>query len=433
MIHPAQAGFDEGPWLQNVTGTSVEILYEGDDDDSNGVVEYGETPAYGDSVGTVKRFAFDEYYIGEMTGLDPSTQYFYRLTHEGSVREGSFFTTPAPGEPFTFVVTGDTRSNHGAHTSVVSSIVNDGVPDLYFISGDLVASGESESDWDTFFGIEQPLLANTIFCPVYGNHENGEIFKPSLYGKYLNSGAMNQFWYAFSYGNAHFIVINTEVGIGGIQATFVENELSSARANPDIEFIFAFFHQPGATTGTSHDPKYLVLSILLDLFEEYNVDAVFAGHNHIYEHGIINGVHHIVAGSGGAGPSTFIDPYTPDGWTIVDRKSVHHYCTVTVGPGSYTMEAKDTSGTPFDDYTATTADGGFPGPTPPDLLSRALQPSCGSYILGALTRVPDVEASAAPGVSAGAGSRGRQIAANGCLYILPALLVLGLRRRIRRR
>ena len=64
MIHPAQAGFDEGPWLQNVTGTSVEILYEGDDDDSNGVVEYGETPAYGDSVGTVKRFAFDEYYIG---------------------------------------------------------------------------------------------------------------------------------------------------------------------------------------------------------------------------------------------------------------------------------------------------------------------------------------------------------------------------------
>jgi len=431
---PALANFDAGPWLQNVTGSSVNILYEGDKEDGNGLVEYGTTPAYGASANTIKRWVLDEYFIGQMTGLSPATQYFYRLTHEGTVREGSFFTTPAAGEPFTFVVAGDTRSGHTTHQSVVDSILAEGVPDLYFITGDLVASGELESDWDTFFPIEEALLAQTIFCPVYGNHENGELFKPSLYGRYFNAGTMNQFWYAFSYGNAHFIVINTEVGIPGAQAAFVEDELAGARSNPDIDFIFAFFHQPGATTSTSHSPNYSVLTVLMDLFEEYNVDAVFTGHNHVYEHGIINGVHHIVAGGGGAGLNGLITPYTPEGWTIVYREAVNHYCTVSVTHDSYTLQTKYVGGTVFDSYTATTTDGGFPGATPQDLLDRSLQPSCGSYILGALSRVPDAEASTGPaGASVRARRQGLRIAANGCLYALPGLLILGLRRRMRGR
>jgi len=380
---PAHAGFDAGPWLQNVTGSSVQILYEGDDEDGNGLVEYGTSPAYGASV--------------------------------------------------TFAVVGDTRSGHSTHQSVVDSILDDGPPDLYFITGDLVASGELESDWDTFFPVEADLLANTIFCPVYGNHENGEIFKPSLYGKYFSAGNMNQFWYAFSYGNAHFIVINTEVGIPGSQAAFVESELAGARADPDIDFIFAFFHQPGVTTSSSHSPNYSVLSVLMDLFEAYNVDAVFTGHNHVYEHGIVNGVHHIVTGGGGAGLNGLIEPYTPQGWTLVHRAAVNHYCTVTVTHDSYTLEARYIGGTVFDSCTAAASEGGFPGDTPQDLLNRALQPSCGNYILGSLSRVPDVEASTGPGVATEPGRHGLQIAANGCLYLLPGLIIPGLRRRVRRR
>jgi len=216
----------------------------------------------------------------------------------------------------------------------------------------------------------------------------------------------------------------------------VENELASARANPDIDFIFAFLHQPGVTTSTSHSPNYSVLTILLDKFEAYNVDAVFTGHNHVYEHGIVNGVHYIVTGGGGAGLNGLIEPYTPVGWTLVHRAAVNHYCTVTVNHDGYTVETKYIGGTVFDGYTGTTADGGFPGDTPKDLLDRSLQPSCGSYILRSLTRVPDVEASVVPGLSAHnahADSQGLQIAANAGLYALPVLLVLGLRRRFRGR
>jgi hypothetical protein len=145
-------------------------------------------------------------------------------------------------------------------------------------------------------------------------------------------------------------------------------------------------------------------------------------------------VRHITTGGGGAGLTQLIDPYTPSGWTIVHRERVHHYCTITVSQDSYTLEAKYIGGTVFDGYSAGAEDGGFPGPIPKDLLDRSLDPGCGSYIVGALTRVPDVEASVAP--SAGSrvpGSRGLLIAANGGLYLLPALLIVGLRRRFRGR
>jgi len=434
LVQPGYAGLDEGPWLQNITANSVDLLYEGDDPDDNGLVEYGISPSYGSSVPATKRFAFDEYYAAELTGLTQNTLYYYRLTHEGTSREGTFYTAPPAGESFTFAVVGDTRSGHAAHQQVVDAIIaNDGYPDLYLNSGDLIASGEIEADWDTFFGIEQEMLANTVFLPSFGNHESGEIFLPSLYGKYFDSGANNSFWYAFPYGNAFFLVLNTERPLGGIQGEYIDEQLQAARDNPDIDFIFVLFHAPGVSTSTSHKPNLSVLTSLLDKLENYNVDAVFNGHNHLYEHGIVNGVHHIVTGGGGAGLYGYIDPYTPDGWDIVYRESVHHYCWLDVTSVSYTMECKYVNGTVFDSYTATTADGGYPGPTPQDLLDRALDIGCGSFITRALgIRVEDVDASMGPVQDQGSNSLAALVAVNGLLYGIPGLFIFGLRRRMNR-
>lgn len=454
-VAQVQANIDAGPYIQNVTKTSVQLLYEGDDTDGTGLVDYGDTPSYGNSVTALKRglFSYEEFYLADITGLAPNTLHYYRLTHEGEVRSGTFVTAPdTPDQPFTFAIVGDTRSNHAAHEKVVDAMVfNEGYPDLFFNSGDLVADGQEKDQWQTFFSIESgndlDILRHTVFCPSYGNHEVGEIFKHTYFDEYFNSGATNKFWYAFEYGNSYFIVINTEAALVGEQGIFIDEELAAARSNPDIDFIFVFFHKPGVTTCTSHKPHLAVLTSLMDQLEDANVDAVFTGHNHLYEHGIVNGVHHIVCGGGGAGLSGYINPYSPDGWEVVQRYNEDYsYCYVHVWPESfpdpayYTVECKAVFDSetvePMDSYTAEEDDGGFPGPTPQDLLDRASEISCGSFITQILgLRVKDVGAyaldleSQVVGASA---SRTLHIAMNGLLYGFPALFILGLRRKYKR-
>ncbi len=371
LLSQAFALLTSGPYLQNVTDSSVQLLYEGEVSDSDGVIEFGTTTGYGESTASTKRLPGEEWYSADITSLLASTQYFYRLTHEGETAEGSFVTAPLPGESFSFVVMGDSRTGHTDHQLVADSIISGGYPDLLFNTGDMVESGKNQEMWQTFFSIEEDLLRNTVFTPAYGNHESGDIYTPSLFGKYFDTGEHNKFWHAFAYGNATFIIINTEMPLTGEQGDFITSQLSAARDNSDIDFIFVIFHKPGVTTSTGHDPAKEVLEELLDKLEEYNVDAVFTGHTHCYEHGIVNGIHYIGTGGGGAPLSGFIDPYTPDGWTIVSRFPVYHHCSLTVNASSYTMDCKNTDGFVFDSYTATTADGGIEGPTPQDLLDRS--------------------------------------------------------------
>jgi len=58
---------------------------------------------------------------------------------------------------------------------------------------------------------------------------------------------------------------------------------------------------------------------LVPLFELYDVDMVFTGHDHNYEHGEVNGIHYVVTGGGGAplyGSGT-------EGWTIYSEKTLN--------------------------------------------------------------------------------------------------------------
>lgn len=422
LAGPAYADLDAGPCLQNVASNSMQLLYEGDVADGDGLVEFGLTPGYGDSVIAQKRAPASEWYIASLTGLMPASMYYFRLTHAGSQKEGWFFTTPAPGDPFTFAVIGDTRTNHAEHQLVVNGVIARGYPDLIFNTGDLVENGANKEMWQTFFSIEDDLLSHTVFGPTVGNHDNA---LGTLYGNYFSSGEMNKFWYSFSYGNAYFIALNTELDTAGEQRTFLESELIQARSNPDIDFVFVLFHKPGVTTSSGHAPDLGVLINFLDLFEAYNVDAVFNGHNHQYEHGIVNGVHHLVAGGGGAPLYGFIDPYIPQGWTIVDRESVYQFCYITVSGGSYTLETRLPDGTLIDSYTATTAYGGVAGPTPQDLLDRA-----GSFCGGCSSRytgsIPDVDMA-----RGGQGLFAVHLALNMGLYGFPAVFIMGIRRKVR--
>jgi hypothetical protein len=72
------------------------------------------------------------------------------------------------------------------------------------------------------------------------------------------------------------------------------------------------------------------------LCEKYKVTAVFAGHDHNYQHHLKNGVHYIVTGGGGA-PLAPVDDPIP-GITLKVEK-VEHFVTVRVNGNRAHIEA----------------------------------------------------------------------------------------------
>jgi len=351
----AWAEIEKGPYLQNVTQNSIEVVWQGSE---SGTVDWGVTPNFGRTIDADYDLITDMNHA-ELTGLTAETLYYYQVDCDGEIKTGTFITAPEPGTPFVFAVSGDTRTDHTMHRAMAERILGDGIPDMYFNTGDLVEWAASLDNWADFFAIEADLMKDSVFWPVMGNHDYEVL---TFYDQWFSTGRS----YAFNYGNAKFIVLNTDGFYfkNSSQYNMLKSELEKAANDPDLQFKFVFFHKPGVTSG-SHAPDQTIVNDYLDLFEQFDVDVVFNGHNHIYEHGLVNGVHYLVTGGGGVGVSGTLEIRD---WTVY-AQSVNHYCRIEVEPDRYTVTVIDVNGNVIDAFTETTAGGGFPGPTPPDLTN----------------------------------------------------------------
>ena len=197
-------------------------------------------------------------------------------------------------EPVVFF--GDTRSNHKIHKRIVNliSLFN---PVAVFHTGDLVNDGNSSDDWDIFFKIEGNLIAKTQFYPAAGNHEE----ESDLYYNFFDLPG-NEKWYSVNLNGYHFIILNSNLSMdpGSQQYNWLVEDLEMVSGETGLKAIFLVFHHPLFSTGY-HGPDVMNLKpVLLPLIEEYNIKAVFNGHDHCYERSFYNGTYFIVAGGGGA-------------------------------------------------------------------------------------------------------------------------------------
>ncbi|MCD6351637.1 MAG: metallophosphoesterase, partial [Armatimonadetes bacterium] len=104
------------------------------------------------------------FHTVKLDGLAPATDHeYYVEAFAGEKRAATdhfvFRTPPTQMPAWSFLVFGDTRSDHPAHKKVIDAVLRvTPRPWLAINTGDLVSDGRKAELWDMFFRIEEPLV-----------------------------------------------------------------------------------------------------------------------------------------------------------------------------------------------------------------------------------------------------------------------------------
>ena len=120
-----------------------------------------------------------------------------------------------------------------------------------------------------------------------GNHENDANEGNS---QYMNAFGLSKQYYSFDYVNAHVLTMASEISFskGSAQYNFVENDLKTAAANPNIKWIIVNYHRvmytsPNTCSASTCEGSSSLRDAYHPLFDKYRVDLVLQGHVHNYQ------------------------------------------------------------------------------------------------------------------------------------------------------
>ncbi len=395
---PAMGQFriNAGP-IQNRTYTNKAVICFQTSSPSTYILQWGElggpqdqTEAGSTTVSTDPNEPVYHWARAEITGLSSDTVYTYDLitTEAGgpgtdSFTGGRFRTAPSADRAFSFAVFGDSRGNpslgpRGANWINVSARMDGDSPIEFVIgTGDFIGNAWNQQEWEVeFFGPGQSFLAHVPFHQAIGNHDyltGSQPKVPQFYRDIFDTpGPM---WYTFTYGPARFICLDTGAP-SSLQRTWVAQTLSAATE----QYIFVVSHYPAFSMGPhgtlsapgvpSEYHVRLFLQNIVPLLEQYNVTAVFLGHDHFYERSLKDGVHYILSAGGGTGlygqANWAGDPSPPEqNPYFVTWAQKHHYCRISVDLVQATMEVIDVDGNVIDTVVMPPRNGEVP--TPPEI------------------------------------------------------------------
>ena len=275
-------------------------------------------------------------YSVTVDGLEPGTTYIYQVGDGVDWSETLEFTTVPVTNNFTFFVFGDLHATRGDDGDVAGSTTwlrkiarkyeEPATKPLFAIQiGDLVDREHVYNYYKVFGDVcdDFPQFANTDIVGTMGNHEyyrglgRNDIYYPDnppgnqyvsheddsrgeiskfLYGTPLmnNSASLiGKGTYSVDYGNMHIIVLDDPEGVWqntgasytniiNAQAEWIRNDLE----NCDKLWKIVAMHTPmyeGGPGGTGENEVTLPLrkTAFGDIFDEFGVHFVFAGHTHI--------------------------------------------------------------------------------------------------------------------------------------------------------
>jgi acid phosphatase type 7 len=323
-----------GPYLQDLKPDSALVCWETDIAAAGGVA-FGAVGQFGQSIDDAQSA---NRHCLRLVGLQPSARYQYQVKTNGQpispIYSFSSFATSGQGN-VRFAAVGDTRSNSVIHQQIADQIVQL-APDFVVNTGDLVAQGNNQAEWDNHFSIERQLMAQSPLYPVLGNHEQGT----ALYFRLFTLPG-NGHWYSLDNGPLHITVLDAYSAFypGSEQYMWLEADLQ-ATSQP---WRIVTLHDSPYVYSLAHPPNALARAYLAPLFEKYGVQLVIAGHNHFYQRSVVNGISYIVTGGGGA-------PLygTTAGPGLQYSEAAFHFVVVTANSASLVTEGVRLDGTRFD-------------------------------------------------------------------------------------
>ena len=339
-----------GPYLQSTARDRTIIVWQ-TTAPGDSLVEYGETD-YAQAVSDPTPVTT---HVMILTGLTAGATYQYQIKTGGNLlHQATFTTAPDSGEPFSFVMIGDSGTGSQAQLDVAAQMLALD-PDFMLHLGDVIYQYGQADGYDPFFF--QPyreLLDSAPVFPSLGNHDYRTAnAQPYLDVFYLptNNPAGAERYYSFDWGDAHFVALDTNLSGSAREdmRQWLQADLSASTAT----WKFVFFHHALYTSGPHQTDATLpaLRDALAPIFEQAGVDLVFAGHDHDYERSTPRreyapdaaGVVYIVSGGGGAslyavGASDF----------TAFSASLHHTVQVRIAGCILSLRAVDTGGAVFD-------------------------------------------------------------------------------------
>jgi len=345
--------FHKGPYLQNPTLDGMTIMWESTES-APGEVRYGETMKLGESAAEYQNATIHSVILND---LEPGTKYYYQVVTSGMKSEiHSFYTAVEEDAPFSFIAYGDNKNGPFNHEKVANLALSKD-PNFAIHNGDLVNRGGIYIQWEKlFFNPISHLISHVPLYTVMGNHEDNS----DNYFNYFCPPCDTLAYYSFDYGNAHFIALNSEVEAmldSPDQFNWLVRDLEE---NQDATWKFVVFHVPPFTSGGNYysGTRVRIKELLVPVFQKYNVDMVFSGHDHDYERtfpiGSRTGDHavtYIVCGNGGT-PLRYVWPRE---WSLYAERDFG-FTKVDIDGTKLTMKAININDEVVDEFTLDKSD-----------------------------------------------------------------------------
>jgi predicted phosphodiesterase len=216
-----------------------------------------------------------------------------------------------------FYVFGDSQGYQGGLEQIVA-IAKEYRPDFVFHCGDLTPFGQENQYADVLAVLEE---FNVPLYTTPGNHD----IRLGGGARYIEHfGEPN---YSFDLGPAHITAFNSSASdISEDDFEWLDNDLTESNA----EWKFVFTHIPPFDPRPEENHTLLnetTSTRLLALFNHTGVNTVFAGHIHMYNQTMRNGVRYVI--SGGAGANLVAER---------DKGGLYHFINVTLSDSDLTIE-----------------------------------------------------------------------------------------------
>jgi hypothetical protein len=233
------------------------------------------------------------YHSVGFKSLKPKTIYAYRVGDGNHWSEWNQFKTAADTRgPFEFVYFGDIQNNILSLCARIFRTAYKKAPDARFwlFVGDLVNNGNGDEEWSELFSALGWIPRVTPIILLPGNHEYPDrrfvdeqdlkidkLWRPQFTLPENGPAGLEETVYYLDYQGVRIVMLNGNEKLEE-QAIWLRSALSE---NPQPWTVVAI-HQPLYSGAAVKRDSFHFRKLFRPIFDQYSVDLVLQGHDHIY-------------------------------------------------------------------------------------------------------------------------------------------------------